>query len=175
VLFAPGIVFAQQAKKPSSTHEQYIELGDALVGKWTGESIVTFDLEGICKKGDVLTIKDTTEWVLDKVALIRKGVYEVKGKKVAEGVALITWNAARSQIKAIYTDSLGSNVQSTLRKARGKWVSQDRGVCGDGRKVSAKVEMSFSPDGQSCTVTTTESTFGDEQLPDDVTAYRRVK
>jgi hypothetical protein len=158
-----------------STRDSLNELGAVLVGEWTGQATVDFDLEGICKKGDTVHILRSTEWVLDKLALIRKSTFTVDGKQVAQGAALVTWSAPKKQIRALYTDSLGSTISSTWRKRGSSWVCLNRGVVGDGRKLSSKVVVKGDEGGDTYTAVTTDRILGEESVPDTKVTFTRVK
>jgi hypothetical protein len=169
------LVTSMVVGQPETGRDSLNELGAIFLGDWSGQTKSPFDLEGVCRKGDKIDILRSTEWVLDKLALVRKSTYQIDGKQVAQGVSLITWIAPKKQIRAFYTDSIGSTIQSTWRKRGDSWVCQDRGVAGDGRKLSSRVVVKFDEEGDRYTAITTERILGGEELPETKITYSRVK
>ena len=153
----------KKAKK-EITKQQFIELGDSLVGQWVMEDRLPIDVEKIGKTGDMLTDNRTVEWVSNQTALLEKRVYQCNGKVVLEGVALTAWEGPNKEVTTAYFDSLGGSYRFSWSKEGQDWVLRYQGVFGDGQKNSGRSKMTFSADGQTIDCHDTDLVFGDMQL-----------
>jgi hypothetical protein len=157
-----------------STKGDLKELGDILLGEWTAKSTVDIDIEGICKKGDEYVAEVSYEWV-SNVALLEKWVFKVDDKTVVEGVGLTAFDAPKSQIRGAYFDSLGGSWQRVWRKRGNRFVNNERGVFGDGRKSVGRSILSGEKGADTITAKLVDAVLGEEELPEKVFVYKRVK
>ncbi len=158
-----------------ASKEQFTQLGDKLVGHWVSEFESDVAAEGVCEVGDKIVQSTSFEWVSSQTALLEKRVYKIGDKTIAEGVALISWDEPRKEIKSAYCDSLGGSWQSVWRKRGKTFVVQDRGVFGDGRKSVGRNIVSFSDGGKTLTYKLTQRVFGDQTFPDKEFTHHKVQ
>jgi hypothetical protein len=169
---------ADAKKSPAdngASKEQFTQLGDKLVGHWLSEFESDVAAEGVCEVGDKIIQSTSFEWVSSQTAILEKRVYKIGDKTIAEGVALISWDEPRKEIKSAYCDSLGGSWQSAWRKRGKAYVVQDRGIFGDGRKSVGRNILSFSDGEKTLTYKLTQRVFGDQTLPDKEFAHHRAE
>ena len=61
--------------KEEITKQQFIELGDSLVGQWVMKDRLVTDVDKIGKTGDMLTDNRTIEWVSNQTALLDQSLF----------------------------------------------------------------------------------------------------
>jgi hypothetical protein len=127
---------AQQAATPLK------DVGDLLVGDWTGEGIWAADYPGFGKKGDRFTSTHTCRWAVGAAVLECEGSAGGPTWK-----SIHWWDAASEQVKMAGVNSGGNWDQGTIAKQGAKLVWETSGSFSDGQAVQYKGETLFEDNG----------------------------
>jgi hypothetical protein len=118
------------------------DIGDLLIGRWTGEGIYAADYPGIGKKGEKFTSTHTCRWIAGQAAI---GCEGVENKNT--WTAFYWWDPGSKQVKYVGVNS-GSNChEGTITKQGAKLVWASAGSFADGRRVEYKGETTFQDNG----------------------------
>jgi len=118
------------------------EVGDLIVGEWTGEGIWAADYPGFGKKGDRFTGTETCRWLVGQAAIGCEGA--------AGGSAwtsLFWWDPVAKQIMTVGVNSGGNHDKGTIMKQGAKLVWESSGSFADGQLVQFKGETIFEDNG----------------------------
>ena len=142
VLAALLALAVTQATAPQ-TANPLKDVGDVLVGKWTGEGIYAADYPGIGKKGEKFTSTMTCRWTAGQAALACEGGENSK----STGITLYWWDAGSKQVRYAGANSGGNSDQGTIAKQGAKLVWASVGAFADGRRVEYKGETLLQDNG----------------------------
>jgi len=131
-----------QTPAPQQAATPLKDIGDLLVGNWTGEGTYAADYPGLAKKGEKFTSTSTCRWVAGKAAIECEGV---SNKSI--GATFYWWNAASKQVKYVGMDSSGRCREGTITKQGTKLVWEAVGIFADGRRYEGKGEATFQDNG----------------------------
>jgi hypothetical protein len=118
------------------------DIGDLIVGRWTGEGIYAADYPGIGKKDERFTSTITCRWIAGQAAIECEGV-----ENKSTWTAFYWWDAASKQAKYVGVNSGGNYDQGTITKQGAKLVWASAGSFADGRRVEYKGETAFQDNG----------------------------
>ncbi len=125
-----------------------LDVGELIVGTWTGEGVWAADYPGIGKKGEKFKVTRTCRWVAGKAAI---GCEGSDNQRV--WTSLYWWDAAAMEIKNVGVNSGGNWAEGTISKQGTKLVWASSGAFADGRKVEYKGETTFQDNGSTYTET----------------------
>jgi hypothetical protein len=118
------------------------EIGDLIVGEWTGEGVWAADYPGFGTKGDSFTSTHTCRWAVGNQAIVCEGV--------AGGptwTSLHFWDPVAEQVRVVAVNSGGNYDQGTVVKQGDRLVTETSGAFADGQLVQYKWESIFENDG----------------------------
>ncbi len=161
--------------KSEATKEHLKQLGDILTGKWITESTTEVAIEGVCGVGDKYIVTTSCEWVSDQTALLEKRVYEINDKVVADGAALIGWDAPKAQIRSTSSGSLGGSWTTVYTMTERGFTTRNSGTFGDGRTGSGRTDTTVSQDGKTLTAKVIGRIVAGKRVDDKVLVTRRVE
>ena len=118
------------------------DVGELIIGSWTGEGVYAADYPGIGKKGETFTSTHTCGWVAGKAAIGCEGTV---GQST--WTSLYWWDAGAKQIKYVGLNSGGGWAEGSVSKQGAKLVWASSGSLGDGQHVEFKGETTFQDDG----------------------------
>ena len=142
VLVALLAVAVWASPAPQQAGTPLKDVGDILVGRWTGEGIYAADYPGIGKKGEKFTSTITCRWVAGQAAVQCEGV-----ENKTTWTAFYWWDAGSKQVKTLGVNSGGNYDEGTITKQGTKLVYASAGSFADGRRVEYKGEMTFQDNG----------------------------
>ncbi|NLX99716.1 MAG: DUF1579 domain-containing protein [Rhodopirellula sp.] len=154
-----------QAETPATPLQ---ELGDLLVGRWTGDVTLIADWPGIGKKGEKIVGHWSVRWIADKRGLEDEG-FAGQGT----GKAIYFWDAASKKVRQFTVDSGGTTGESEIWKQDGQWSFRGTGSLADGTKTEGQGTLVVKDCGNTLIVEGTGTVGGKATLPlHDV--YRRA-
>ncbi len=118
------------------------DVGDLLVGQWTGGGTYAADYPGLGKKGDKFTVTYTCRWVSGQAAIECEGALNK-----STSATFYWWNAVSKQVKYIGIDSSGRCREGIITKQGAKLLYEAQGNFADGRRFEGKGEMTFEGNG----------------------------
>ncbi|MBA7691334.1 hypothetical protein ES703_99877 [subsurface metagenome] len=118
------------------------DVGDLIVGEWTGEGIYAADYPGVGKKGEPFTSTHTCQWTAGEAAVACEG-----SGSGSTWTALYWWDAGAKQVMYVGVNSGGNYDQGTFAKKGAKLVWESSGYFADGQPVTFKGETIFEDDG----------------------------
>ncbi len=87
-----------------------------------------FEFNDLVKKGDAITVRVTTEWLLNEQVIRSQWTAQVNGVDVVSGHTLTGWDKSAQRIVGFGFDSLGIHGQGIVQKRDGKWFESGMGV-----------------------------------------------
>jgi hypothetical protein len=142
VLVALLAVAVSASPVPQQAGTPLKDVGDLLVGSWTGEGTYAADYPGLGKKGEKFTSTYTCRWVSGQAAIECEGVLNK-----STSATFYWWNAGSKQVKYIGMDSSGRCREGTITKQGAKLAWEAAGSFADGRRFEAKGESTFQDNG----------------------------
>lgn len=118
------------------------DVGDLIIGEWSGEGIYAADYPGVGKKGERFTSAHTCAWIVDQAAIRCDGT-----GFATSSTSLFWWDAASKQVKNVGVNSGGNYSEGTVAKKGTKLVWESSGSFADGQRVTYKGETTFEDDG----------------------------
>ena len=151
------------------TLEDFQTYGDAMVGEWEGEFVLSGDVPGTGKNGDKLRGHGTIVWAGDKRGL------EIRWQfGLASGTTITFWDSQSSQIKETAFDSAGGVYQGHVVKEGDNWVATGVTVYPDGTRRSVTDSLAISDGGKTHIHAGTVFLNGNQQ-PDYRDIWHRVE
>jgi len=130
------VVAAQQASSPLA------DVGQLMVGNWTGSGVYAADYPGVGKKGEKFTATAACRWAAGRAAIA------CEGKDNESTWSSMYWYDVTAKVVRFAAVNSGGNFdQGTTAKVGAKLVSASAGSFGDGRKVEYKWETLFEDNG----------------------------
>ena len=142
VLVALLAVAVSASPVPQQAGTPLKDVGDLLVGRWTGEGIYAADYPGIGKKGEKFTSTITCRWVAGQAAVQCEGV-----ENKSMWTTFFWYEAVSKQVKYVDANSGGNYAEGTITKQGAKLVWASAGSLADGRRVEYKGETLFQDNG----------------------------
>jgi hypothetical protein len=158
---APASFGQQQSASPLQ------DVGELLVGRWTGEGVYAADYPGVGRKGEEFTTTHTCGWVAGGAAIRCEGSHNE-----TTWTGLYWWDAAAMEIKTVGVNSGGNWAEGTISKQGTSLVWASSGSFSDGRKVEYKGETTFQDNGN--TYVETGATILDGVSNEFSDTYKRV-
>jgi len=118
------------------------DIGDLIVGKWTGEGTYSADYPGVGKKGEKFTSTSTCRWTAGQAAITCEG-----RENTSTWTSLYWWDSGSKEIKVIGVNPGGNFDVGTIAKQGAKLVWASAGSFADGRRVEYKYEVTFQDNG----------------------------
>ena len=118
------------------------DIGDLIIGRWTGEGIYAADYPGVGKKGEKFTSTVTCRWVAGQAAVQCEGV-----ENKTTWTTFYWYDALSKQVKYVDANSGGNYAEGTMTKQGAKLVWASAGILADGRQVAYKGETTFQDNG----------------------------
>jgi hypothetical protein len=91
------------------------------IGDWVCEQPLPVDIEGVGKKGDLITIAGSHKWTLRGKAIQMNWTNKINGKTVNSGRALIGWDGTSNKIME-WAVTLEGNHSGEWRRDGEDWV-----------------------------------------------------
>ncbi len=139
VLFAVAL---SASSGPQQLNTPLKDIGDLIIGEWSGEGIYAADYPGVGKKGEPFTSNHTCEWIVNQAAIRCDGT----GFSLSS-TSLYWWDAASKQVRNVGVNSGGNYAEGTVAKEGAKLVWEASGSFADGQLVTYKGETTFRDDG----------------------------
>lgn len=118
------------------------DVGQALLGSWTGEGVYAADYPGVGKKGEQFTSTHTCRWAAGEAVLLCEG----KNNQTT-WAGQYWWDPGAKVVRYVGANSGGAFDQGTIAKEGAKLVWASAGYFADGRKVEFQGETLFDDDG----------------------------
>jgi hypothetical protein len=118
------------------------DIGDLIIGHWTGEGVYAADYPGIGKKGEKFTSTVTCRWVAGQAAVQCEGV-----ENKTTWTTFYWYDVPSKQVKYVDAHSGGNYAEGTMTKQGAKLVWASAGSFADGRRVEYKGETTFQDNG----------------------------
>jgi hypothetical protein len=166
LLLATTMVVGQVESQPSRQLSAY---ADAVVGEWTGEATLAFDIPGMGTKGQKITGTATTQWTLEKAAI--ECEWKFGG---ATGKWIANWDAEKKIIRVCEFVSNGNFAVGTVVRKQDKWTVATEGASGDGKHFTGTAIMTLGDIGATLTWDETDQMLGGERQPDFRHVWKRV-
>ena len=142
VLVALLAVAVSASPAPQQVGTPLKDIGDLIIGHWTGEGIYAADYPGIGKKGEKFTSTVTCRWVAGQAAVQCEGV-----ENKTTWTTFYWYDALSKQVKYVDANSGGNYAEGTMTKQGAKLVWASAGSLADGRQVAYKGETTFQDNG----------------------------
>jgi hypothetical protein len=156
-------------KAPPATPGLFQEYGEAMVGEWRAEIVLTADLPGVGKKGEKVQCKSLITWLVDKQGLLIR--LDSGG---VSSHCVVVWDPESREIRSMRIDSLGAVFNGRTDKEGATWVCRFETTYPDGTKRSGKDTMSILDGGLTHTHAGSDVFFGDVKQPDYRDTWKRV-
>ena len=161
-----------QAEEPVS-HYEHLKGLESYVGEWIGKGQVSEESDAPTA-GEEITVRVTTDWILNRNVLVADWEVEVGGEIFNQGKWLWWWDTKSKQIRALSVMTNGGHGESIWTKKGDKWIAKWTGARGNGEDSPSVLTTSFVGDDTLIHVWT-EQKRGDKPQPDGRVEYKRVK
>jgi hypothetical protein len=165
-----------QAQPAESNYEHLKEFGQAFGGDWVGDFEFDFDIPGVIKKGDKVTLRFSTKWILDKNALEMTWEADINGAPAGSGKGIAGWDRATKEIVSFGFGTFGGRGQTVHTKVGDRWIEVFNGTSLEGTRIASMSVVTFSNQGNLQVIEETgRMTPGGDPLPNRKYTYKRVK
>ncbi len=144
-IFASGLAVGQEEPGPNYQHLKPMAW---MVGEWVYDTELPEDVPGMGKEGDAFRVVVAHRWQVNKSALQLNVNYIIGGKKYADSVGIVGWDAGKKQVVSRGFDARGGSSTGILTFPNSdtiKVISRDVSPEGEVSDESVTIER-INPD-----------------------------